>query len=225
MIARELESPNRTPEMTEALTHPSFSNEHNLPYSNQRLEFLGDAILGAVISEYLVKIFPGEDEGTMTRLKAQLTCAHWCIKIADKLNLQAYLKIGNGLSKQGWPESILGDAMESVIGAYFLTHGWNATRDAILEIWEAESINVEDTENYKGVVQEYCQKHRYELRYVVEKQQDGKFAATLFIDGLLISKEIGNSKKEAEIKAAKEAIRYPNWQFLVAELKRLREEN
>ena len=223
MIAYELRAMNRSPEIDEALTHPSYSNEHNLPYSNQRLEFLGDAILGAVISEYLIKIFPGEDEGTMTKLKAQLTCAHWCTKIADKLDLKSFLKIGNGLNKQTLPESILADAMESVIGAFFIIHGWDATKSAILEIWEMDNISVDNVENYKGAVQEYCQKHKYELRYDVRQDQDGKFIAKLFIDGLLISEARGNSKKEAEIKAAREAMYYPSWQAFLNLMKQKRE--
>ena len=210
MIAHELRAMNRSPEIDEALTHPSYSNEHNLPYSNQRLEFLGDAILGAVISEYLIKIFPGEDEGTLTKMKAKLTCATWCKKIADQIGLRDVIKIGNGLDRNSMSDAILADAMESVIGAYFLIHGWNDTKNEILSIWNIEKVEYENIDNPKGSIQEFCQKNNLELKYDVD-QIDNQFIARLYINSHLISEMTGNSKKEAEVNAAKNALQFDHW--------------
>lgn len=214
-IEKSIQDEYMEPEMNEALTHPSFSNEHNLGYSNQRLEFLGDAILGAIISEYLTRNYTSEDEGSLTKLKAKLTCADWCKKIAEKIGLRKAIRIGNGLDRNTMSDAILADGMEAVIGAFFLINGWEITKENVLDIWDADLAEYLGIDNPKGEIQEYCQKHNFDLRYDVVQRENGTFHAKLYVKHMLISDASGNSKKEAEAAAARDALRITAWQYLL----------
>ncbi len=203
--------------LTTALTHSSYSNEsrrHGVE-CNERLEFLGDAVLGAIVAEYLYKRFPRMSEGTMTRLRADMVCEKNLAVAAEKIKLGMYLLIGKGEEHNGGRirSSILADAMEAVIAALFLDGGYEAAkgfiRKLILEPFEA-SDKVPDVDR-KTALQELVQKKSnqvLEYRLVGESGPDHAktFTVMVVLNGKPVSKGEGKSKKDAEQDAARHAI-------------------
>jgi len=118
-----------------ALTHSSYANErwHNSLLSNERLEFLGDSILGMTVAEYLYRNFPDRPEGELTRMRADMVCEKALAKVAARIGLGRHLMLGNGEEQSGGRsrDSILADAVESVIAAAFLDGGMDAARQFI----------------------------------------------------------------------------------------------
>lgn len=200
-----------------ALSHSSYANENRRDgaESNERLEFLGDAVLGFVVAEYLYRNFPELPEGKMTRLRAELVCEKGLNEVAEKLGLGKYLLLGRGEERGGGRErpSILADAVESVLAAVFLDGGImpaeKIIREFILNPFEAgESGNDED---YKTLLQELLQKDHGrapEYRLVGESGPDHAkiFKVEALLNGKAISSGTGKSKKDAEQSAAKHAL-------------------
>ena len=148
-----------------ALTHRSFRYESpDLQADNQRLEFLGDAVLGLVCGGYLYDHFPDFQEGDLTRIRSALTNTRTLADIAHRINLGTYLRLGRGELQTGgqYRESNLSDALESVLGAAYIDGGLRAVQKIFRKIFvpEAEAA-VRDRwqDNPKGALQEYCQRH------------------------------------------------------------------
>ncbi len=200
-----------------ALTHPSYAFERQ-PGSphNQRLEFLGDAVLSCVVAEYLFRNFPDLPEGQLTRLRAALVCEQALARLAARLELGKYLRLGRGeeLSGGRTRPSNLADAFEAFVAALYLDQGWEKTRNFLYNLLKEEmGIGLHNLHpDYKTCLQELVQKKGNEkLRYEV-LSESGPDHAKVFVSGVfwrgqLLGKGTGGSKKEAEQQAAKEALR------------------
>ena len=199
-----------------ALTHSSYANErwHNSLLSNERLEFLGDSILGMVVAEYLYKTFPDRPEGELTRMRADMVCETTLAQIANRLNLGEYLMLGNGEELGGGRTrySILADAVESVIAACYLDGGMEAasafvTKFVLVNVPTKRMHNAD----YKTALQELVQQKKNQVlsyRLVGESgpDHDKQFTVELTLNGDVVGTGIGSSKKRAEQAAAHAAI-------------------
>jgi len=197
--------------MVTALTHPSYAQESNLITNNQRLEFLGDAVLNFVVAEYLYTHYPQQPEGELTKIRARVVCEPALSKVAAQLNLGKYLLLGKGEEKSGGRsrQSILADAMEAVIGAVYLDQGYETARQFILKHLEDDIQKTEagDHYDYKSRLQELVQgKNRDNVTYSILEEtgpaHDRTFVAGVFYQDRLLATGVGHSKKEAQQSAA-----------------------
>ena len=199
-----------------ALAHSSYANErwHNSLLSNERLEFLGDSILGMAVADYLYRNFPDRPEGELTRMRADMVCETSLAAIANRIGLGAHLLLGHGEEQGGGREraSILADAVESVIAACFLDGGIAAAR-GFIEKFVLTNVPVTKmhNEDYKTALQELVQQKKdQELRYVMVGESgpdhDKVFDAAVELNGKIIGKGSGRSKKRAEQDAARDAL-------------------
>ena len=193
-----------------ALTHPSTK----LP-DNQRLEFLGDAVLEFCVSDMLYRKYDSLDEGELTARRAALVCERTLSVIAHSLELWKYLLMGNGEEQTGGREkpSILADAMEAVFAAIYMDGGWEAAREVILRLFqEEEKLTAWRGQDDKSALQEYTQAHEmalpeYEIVGQSGPDHDRHFTAQVKVMGKPVATGEGNSKKAAEQAAAKAALR------------------
>jgi ribonuclease III len=199
-----------------ALTHKSFANENRVPAHNERLEFLGDAVLGLVISEYLIKNCPDASEGDLSRHRAAVVSEPALAAIAREIGLGSYLLLGKGEEQTGGrkKDSLLANCLEALIASIYLDAG-NASVEAFVIRFFEEIIKKtcasRGTLDYKTELQELCQerlKQLPEYRIVAECGPDHQkqFEVELSVKKEVCGHGIGKSKKEAEQKAAKEAL-------------------
>ena len=199
-----------------ALTHSSYANEcwHSSLRSNERLEFLGDSILGMVVAEYLYNHFPDRPEGELTKMRADMVCEQALAAIAEKLDLGRHLLLGNGEEQTGGRgrASILADAVESVIAASFLDGGMVAAK-AFIEKFVLCDVQQEQKHNvdYKTNLQEQVQRKKDQVLTYILLNESGPDHAKLFevavqLNGKEIGIGTGSSKKRAEQAAAKAAM-------------------
>jgi len=199
-----------------ALTHSSYANErwHNSLLSNERLEFLGDSVLGMLVADYLYRTFPDRPEGELTRMRADMVCEHTLATAANRIGLGEHLLLGHGEEQGGGRsrESILADAMESVIAACFLDGGLEAALKIVQQFILVE-VPVKKLHNadYKTALQELVQQKKNQvLSYALVGQSgpdhDKKFDVEVSLNGNVVGKGSGSSKKRAEQMAAKDAI-------------------
>lgn len=199
-----------------ALTHSSYANEHwhDSLMSNERLEFLGDSILGMVVAEYLYRNFPDRPEGELTRMRADMVCERALAVVADRLELGKHLLLGHG-EEQGSGRSrasILADAVESVIAASFLDGGMAAARGFIEKfvLCDVPVIKLHNAD-YKTALQELVQQKKnqrlcYKLIGESGPDHNKQFAVAVFLNDEMIGQGSGSSKKRAEQDAARTAI-------------------
>jgi ribonuclease-3 len=201
-----------------ALTHPSIAHEQNNPSPhNQRLEFLGDAILGAVLSQQLYDKFTEADEGLLTKSRAKLVNATSLAAHGRELGLGAYLIISRGEENSGGRAraSTLADAFEALLGAIFLDGGYDAARAFILQEFAgdyAELALPAGIENPKGEPQELLQAKSpaapvYQLISAEGPDHDRNFVCAVLHDGVELAQGSGKSKKAAESDAALAALK------------------
>lgn len=195
--------------LTEALTHAS-SAGHRLQ-SNERMEFLGDAILGYVVCEYLYKHFPDLLEGELTKIKSAVVSRRVCAEISHQINLADMLNLGKGMAgRPGLPGSVAAAVLEAIIAAIYLDGGMEPARDFILRQmvpFIEEAASSAHQQNFKSVLQQYAQKHLPTNPSYVLLDEKGPDHAKCFevcveIDGRRFSSAWANAKKEAEQKAA-----------------------
>ena len=211
----------RNPDLlSEALSHSSYANEHRNAKlsSNERLEFLGDSVLGFVTAEYLVAGHPDLPEGDLTRIRAALVCEQSLYEVASKLELGRYLKLGRGEEAGGGRQrtSILADATEAVFAAVYLDGGIQPASELIHRVLlnaERESAVEERRRDYKTALQELVQRQADQVlsyRMVGEHGPDHAkvFSAEVLLNGTAIGSGSGHSKKEAEQSAARSALAY-----------------
>ena len=201
-----------------ALTHSSYANErwHNSLKSNERLEFLGDSILGMVVAEYLYRNFPERPEGELTRMRADMVCEQALAAVANRIGLGSHLLLGNGEEQGGGRNrnSILADAVESVIAASFLDGGMEAARSFINRFILVDvPVTKLHNADYKTALQELIQQKKNQaLSYVLVGQSgpdhDKEFQVEVSLNDQVIGKGIGSSKKRAEQDAARAALEY-----------------
>ena len=199
-----------------ALTHSSYANErwHNSLLSNERLEFLGDSILGMVVAEYLYGNFPDRPEGELTRMRADMVCETSLAMIANRLDLGKHLLLGHGEERFGGRSraSILADAVESVIAASFLDGGMDAAKGIITRfvLCDVPVSKLHNTD-YKTALQELVQQKKNQTlcyRLVGESgpDHDKVFTAQVLLNDRVVGEGIGSSKKRAEQDAARAAL-------------------
>lgn len=202
--------------LVNALTHSSYANENReegVP-SNERLEFLGDSVLGFVTAKHLYAMSPSLPEGKMTRLRAELVCEHSLYGVGRELNLGEYLRMGHGEEKSGGRRraSILADATEAVIAAIFLDGGMEPAAEFIERmVLSPEAVKAHHATDYKTELQELVQQKAGQVLKYLEAGESGPdhdklFLAEVSLNGQTIGKGSGRTKKEAEQAAACKAL-------------------
>ena len=205
-----------------ALTHSSYANErwHNSLLSNERLEFLGDSVLGMLVAEYLYRNFPDRPEGELTRMRADMVCEQTLAAVATRIGIGEHLLLGHGEEQGGGRSrnSILADAMESVIAACFLDGGMDAALKIVQKFILVE-VPVKKLHNtdYKTTLQELVQRKKNQTLIYALVGQSGpdhnkQFVVEVSLNGSVVGKGTGTSKKRAEQDAARAAIAqlFPN---------------
>jgi len=198
-----------------ALTHSSYANEckKNILY-NERLEFLGDAVLSIIVSDYLFKHYAHLPEGELTKLRASLVCEKTLCLFAKEMSLGSFLRLGKGENATGGRErpSILADAFEALIAAIYLDSSIENARRFVLRFVE-EQIEEQQAafKDYKTILQEIIQKNPEEkISYVLASESgpdhDKHFCVEIHLNSNVIATGEGRSKKQAEQNAAREAL-------------------
>jgi len=201
--------------LKEAITHSSYANENGCT-SNERLEFLGDAVLGIIVSDYLFGRKPSITEGEMTRVRAKSVCEEALSHHAKALGIGPYLLLGNGEAGSGGAErpSVLADAMEALIAALYLDGGREKARKYVLSFLTdtvEEAIKSGAVRDYKTTLQEKLQsKNAAPILYSVEKETGPdhakEFTVQVSLGAKVLGRGTGKTKKAAEQAAAKAAL-------------------
>ena len=196
-----------------ALTHSSYANENKLPHDNERLEFLGDSVLGFVTAEYLFAEFKSRPEGELTKLRAAVVCEKSLFKFAEKISLGEHIFMGRGEEHSGGRSrpSIVSDAFEAVIAAMYLDGGIDAVRPYILGFIKDAVKREASFKDNKSLLQEEIQKNKGNTIVYEEIGESGPahekvFSFVVKLNGEIIGKGEGKSKKEAEQAAAGNAL-------------------
>ena len=197
-----------------ALTHSSCANESKgRLQSNERLEFLGDSILGMVVADHLYRNHPDLPEGDLTRTRAALVCEESLVVVAEELGLGAYLHLGRGEEAGGGRQrpSIQADAVEAMLAAVYLDGGIGQVRKLIHRlVLDQEQEKTAAGRDYKTALQELVQRESGQLRYRLVREEgpdhDKRFFVEVDLNGSPVGAGSGRSKKEAEQMAAKAAI-------------------
>ena len=192
-----------------ALTHTSYANEHNVE-SYERLEYLGDAVLELVISDYFFKNTKLA-EGKMSKNRSMYVCEEALDAYAKDINLAEYIKVGNGMHNEV-NATIVADVFEAVIASIYLNNGLSKAKEFIYDIIipkiEENNVYLSD---YKSYLQELVQTNQKSVEYIVVNEygpsHDKTFEVEARVDGMLYGSGIGKSKKEAEQNAARDAIK------------------
>lgn len=200
-----------------ALTHSSYANENRASgiVCNERLEFLGDSVLGVTVADFLYRHFPDMPEGRMTRLRAELVCEQSLHRVALELHLGDYLRLGKGEEHNGGREraSILSDAVEAVIAAMYLDAGMETAARFIHRclLDDVRAIETPSFTDYKTSLQELVQRHSgqvlsYELVGEEGPDHAKTFRVQVCLNGEPLGRGTGRTKKEAEQTAAASAL-------------------
>lgn len=208
--------------LAEALTHPSLAYETQSPhFDNQRLEFLGDAVLELALTSELYELFPGHTEGNLTKMRARLVSKPALSAFAKSLDLGSYVLLGKGEEKSGGRErpSTLADAFEALLGAIYIDAGFAKAREIILQIIEPSLVDISkepDKKNPKGRLQEILQAITPESPvYTIVSESgpdhDKQFNVSVSWTGKQLATGSGSNKKEAEANAARNALKAKSW--------------
>lgn len=197
-----------------AFCHSSYVNEKHLKSDYERLEFLGDAVLELVMSDYLYKNLDVK-EGDMTKLRASYVCENALYVYATDLNLSKYIKVGHGEEIDGgrFKKVIMADIFEALMGAIYLDLGFPVVKRVILDVTVPyiEDPNVVFFSDYKSALQEFVQTEQRTLEYVVVNEygpaHNKTFEVIVKIDDMIYGKGVAGSKKEAEQVAAEDALK------------------
>ena len=196
-----------------ALTHTSFANENDCD-SYERLEYLGDAVLEVLMSEYLYKNTDFK-EGVMTKMRAKYVCEDALYEYSTRLKLNEYLRLGHGEEENGgkYRKAIVADIFEAFIGAIFLDQGFDTAKEFFYKnvIPLIENKEIEFDNDYKSILQELVQTDKRSLEYVVVDEtgpaHNKTFKVIVKIDEIIYGEGVAHSKKEAEQKAAHDALK------------------
>ena len=201
--------------LAQALTHSSYANEHRLDHNhcNERLEFLGDAVLEIISSEYLFNTYQDKPEGDLTKLRASIVCEPTLALCTKEMNLGKYLYLGKGEDMTGGRtrKSILSDALEAVIGAIYLDGGFASAKEFILRFILTDIEHKQLFYDSKTILQEIVQaSHKEELGYRLVKEEgpdhNKHFVAEAYVGDRVIGQGEGRTKKGAEQEAAYRGI-------------------
>lgn len=206
--------------LEQAFCHRSWCAEHSGP-SNERLEFLGDSVLGLAVTDFAYATYPALPEGALAKMRASVVSSVSLASLAQELGLGRHLRLGRGEESTGGREkpSILADSLEAVIGAVFVDGGWPAARGVVLQLVEARIVAAAEgpgVQDYKTRLQELVAR-RYDgpLRYAMTEDgpdHDKRFVAAVVVGGDAVGTGAGKSKKQAQQAAAQDA-----WERLVRE--------
>ena len=197
-----------------AFCHSSYVNEKHLKSDYERLEFLGDAVLELVMSDYLYKNLDVK-EGDMTKLRASYVCENALFVYSTDLNLSKYIKVGHGEEIDGgrYKKVIMADIFEALMGAIYLDLGFDTVKRVILDVTVPyiEDPNIVFFSDYKSALQELVQTEQRTLEYVVVNEygpaHNKTFEVVVKVDDIIYGKGIAGSKKEAEQEAASDALK------------------
>ena len=198
-----------------ALTHRSYAFEHGVEETNERLEFLGDSVLGLVVTDMAFASYPLKQEGELAKLRAAIVNAQALADVARSLGLGALVRLGKGEEQSGGRDkaSILADALEAVFGAVYLDLGLDEARRLIERLFRPLMEEYESGRggrDYKTILQELASRELGTLpEYRLEERgpdHEKEFTATVYLDGEALGVGVGKSKKEAEQRAASEAF-------------------
>lgn len=200
--------------LDEALTHSSYANERQHgTVCNERLEFLGDSVLGVISAEYYFKLFAGRPEGDLTKMRAASVCEKSLCGFAKQISLGDYLLLGRGEERTGGRErpSILADAFEALIAAIYLDGGMEQAKKFVLSFLTEPEEKKQSFKDYKTTLQEIIQQNPEErLEYVLAGEEgpdhDKHFFVEVHLNSNVIGRGEGRSKKAAEQAAAREAL-------------------
>ena len=205
-----------------AFIHRSYINEHrDVNEHNERLEFLGDSILGLLISDYLYRNLPEIPEGDLSALRSKLVDAPSCVANIQKLQLEKYLLLGKGerMNDGRGRDSILSDLFEALIGAIYLDGGLEAAKRFIFENFgeEIDMALKSPLQNFKAILQDMCQKKfqqmpNYQVLTETGPDHSKLFDVAVLVEGYQVGRGCGSSKKEAQQAAAHDALNRGLWQ-------------
>ena len=198
--------------LKEALTHKSFAGEHRSAHHNERLEFLGDSILGAIVADYIYNQCPHDEEGVLSKIKSNLVSRKNLYLWGKQLNLGEFLYLGRGELATGGRtrDSIISNAVEAVIGAIYLDGGYAAAERLIIP-WVKTQALTQDERDFKSILQERLQKRGagipvYEVVQTVGPEHDKVFTVAVSLQGKELGRGKGHNKKQAEQAAAQSAL-------------------
>jgi len=213
-LAKRIDWQGDTALLLQAVTHPTFfegvKSEENK--DNQRLEFLGDAVLGFLVGEALYRKHEQADEGILSKSRAAMVCEGGLAEIAKKIDLSDYLRMGKGSLRRGeqYRDSVVSDAFEAVMAALYLQHGIEHVRKLVNELFtdRFENLSTDRFEDYKGLMQQLVQSIgdeglQYKMIDATGPDHDKVYTIALYYAGQKLSEASGSSKKEAELKAAR----------------------
>jgi ribonuclease-3 len=203
--------------LEEALTHSTYANEHKSQEvrDNQRLEFLGDTIVNATIARKVYLAFPDATEGRLTKIRAELINEASLVKVAINIGLGEELRLGKGeeLDRGSSKPSILADAYEAVIGAIFLDGSFNDASSVVESHFDETIGKIEETEitDFKSAMIEYCQSKMKMIPEMVVEDESGPehdkvFTLSVRLDGEIIGRGTGKTKKQASQEACRQAL-------------------
>jgi ribonuclease-3 len=204
--------------LQQALTHSSHANERNTAQGdNEQLEFLGDAVLGFLVSDFLFRAHPGLTEGQLSKLKGFFVSSANLVKYAERIDLGAYLQLGRGEEKTGGrtKQALLVDAFEAIIGAIYLDSGIEEARTLMLRFFEPQIEVIQESErqltDFKTELQEQLQAQRRPRADYLLTSEEGPdhqklFTVEVVVEGETLAHGIGLTKKAAEQAAAREAL-------------------
>lgn len=200
--------------LRQALTHSSYANEKHMKKlsDNERLEFLGDAVLELITSDFLYDAYPQRPEGELTKLRASIVCEPTLAMCTAEIGLGGYLLLGRGEEHTGGRtrDSILSDALEAVIGAIYLDGGFASAKEFVLRFILKDIENKHLFYDSKTILQEAVQGEHRELKYVLTAESgpdhDKSFCVEVHIDGVCAGAGSGRTKKAAEQEAAYRAL-------------------
>lgn len=205
--------------LNEALSHKSYAHERKMGagYNNEKLEFLGDSVLGLIISEHVFETYPEVTEGGLSKVKSVIVSAQVLSEKAKMIHLGDHIQLGKGEEKSGGRTrpALLADALEAVIGAVYLVGGLPAARKLVLGLLQEDVDHVFSgriEKDYKTLLQEHYQKTqklapRYEVIREWGPDHNRSFEAACLVNGKTLATGIGKNKKEAEQVAAEEAVK------------------
>ncbi|GGG92085.1 ribonuclease 3 [Polaribacter pacificus] len=204
-------SPKKISYYKKAFTHRSLklTDEHGDPINYERLEFLGDAMLGSIIASYLYKKVPEGSEGYLTQMRSKIVSREHLNELGKDLNLIQFVK--SNISKDNIGDNIHGNIFEALVGAIYLDRGYNYCKKFIYEKVISPYVDIEKLEgkvtSYKGLIIEWCQKQKKAYDFDVYEDSGNEhikhFSVKISIEGVLVAKGRATSKKKAEEQAAK----------------------
>ena len=199
-----------------ALTHPSYNSEQNTKHQDyERLEFVGDSVIGFVSADLIYKVHTDMDQGLMSKLRSYLVCSKSLASYSRELNLMEYIRIGHSITNDQLTKSdkILEDVFEALMGAIYLDQGVDKTYEIIKKFLYEDILNtgIDDIVDPKTRLQEEIQsEYREAVKYVLVNEEgpahDRTFEVQVLFNGLVLGRGIGKSKKAAEEAAAKDAL-------------------